>query len=495
MTMETEDIQEDARPEIPEHVVVLGAGPAGLAAAHELATRGVRVTVLERAPWVGGLSITWEQDGFRFDIGGHRWFTKKDWLNNWFLNLMEGELVTVFRTSRIYFGGKYIDYPVKIGNVFRTTGIVTSVHAVISYAIQQVKAFVSPSKVETIEQAYVAQFGQKLYEMFFKRYTEKVWGRDCTLLSADWVAQRTKGLSILQTIQNAIVPIKTRPGAEKIETLVDTFVYPKYGYQRICERMKDDIEANGGAVVLESNVVGVNVLKEGGVVVRYRDRNDDAIHEIAAEHTISTIPLGRLVQIMDPPAPCAVIDAAKGLEFRSVVTTNIMLKKDQVTPDTWLYVHDDAIGFARIHEPRNWSEAMCPPGTTSICAEWFCTEGDDTWRMDDQELVDRTVGHLADDLGFIDRSEVIGGFALRARQAYPVYSLDYEGRVSAIKGQIQRYSDAISIAGRGGTFRYNNADHSIETGLLVAKQILGEDVDAEGVNTEQEYHEERRVER
>ena len=283
----TADTNPDARPRVPEHVVILGAGPAGLAAGHELATRGVRVTVLERAPWVGGLSITWEQDGFRFDIGGHRWFTKKDWLHNWFLRLMEGELVTVHRTSRIYFGGKYIDYPVKIGNVFRTTGIVTSIHAALSYAFTQVMAFVRPRKVETIEQAYIAQFGTKLYQMFFKRYTEKVWGRDCSLLSADWVAQRTKGLSVWQTLQNAIVPIKSRPGAEKIESLVDTFVYPRFGYQRISERMRDVIEANGGTVMLESTVTEVESQEEG-VVIRYRDKDGDT-QEIACEHAISTI--------------------------------------------------------------------------------------------------------------------------------------------------------------------------------------------------------------
>jgi protoporphyrinogen oxidase len=475
----------------PEHVVILGAGPAGLAAGHELAVRGVRVTIVERAPWVGGLSITWEKNGFRFDIGGHRWFTKKDWLDRWFHDLMEGELVKVNRISRIYFGGNYIDYPVKIGNVFRTTGLFTSLHAVISYGIQQVKAYLRPNKIGTIEQAYVAQFGQKLYEMFFKKYTEKVWGRDCSDLSADWVTQRTKGLSIRQTIANAIIPQKNRPGSEKIETLVDHFYYPKYGYQRISDRMREDIEANGGQVLLESTIIGVEVADDG-VTVKYKTK-DDAVHEVRGDHTISTIPLGRLIQIIDPPAPQSVVDAAKGLEFRCVVTTNIMLRKEQVTKDTWLYVHDDKIGFARIHEPKNWSPAMCPEGTTSICAEWFCTEGDETWEMDEEEIVERTVGHLAEDLGFIDRSEFIGGFSLKARQAYPVYTLDYEGRVAAIKGELQKHEGFISIAGRGGTFRYNNADHSIETGLLVAKILLGEEHDAEAVNTELEYHEEKRV--
>lgn len=471
-------------------VVVLGGGPAGLAAAHELGRSGVDVTVIERAPWVGGLSLTWEHEGFRFDLGGHRWFTKKEWLDDWFHELMQGELVTVDRISRIYFGGRYFDYPVRIGNVLKTAGPFTSAHAVLSYA--QTRAFgrMRAQDVENIEQAYISQFGPKLYQMFFKRYTEKVWGRDCTELSADWVAQRTKGLSIWETVRNALA----RPDPKsRIESLVDQFVYPRLGYQRISERMREDVEAGGGRVLLNSRVVGLDVRPEGAVV--HYVGEDGARRSLACDHAVSTIPLGRLVRIVAPRAPSSVIDAAKGLEFRSVITANVMLDKEQVTPDTWLYVHEPGIGFARIHEPRNWSAAMAPPGRTSICAEWFCTKGDETWQGSDQEIVERTVGHLADDLGFIDRSEVIGGFALRAHQAYPVYSLDYGQRVGALKGFLSRFADRISIAGRGGTFRYNNADHSIETGLLVARNLLGEEHDVDAVNVEQEYHEEKRVER
>ena len=249
-----------------DSVVVLGAGPAGLAAAHELATRGVDVCVLERAPWVGGLSLTWEHEGFRFDLGGHRWFTKKEWLDQWFRRLMEGELVDVQRTSRIYFDGRYFDYPVSIGNVLRTAGIGTSLHAVSSYGWQLVKEQFRSDPIENIEQAYIAQFGPKLYEMFFRRYTEKVWGRDCSRLSADWVTQRTRGLSIYETVKNALVPREVlAKGAEKVESLVDSFVYPRRGYQQISERMKQAIEAAGGRVVLNAQVEGLVGEREGNV--------------------------------------------------------------------------------------------------------------------------------------------------------------------------------------------------------------------------------------
>jgi len=475
-----------------ENVVVLGGGPAGLAAAHELSARGVNVTVLERAPWVGGLSLTWERDGFRFDLGGHRWFTKKDWLDNWFRELMKGELVDVHRISRIYFDKKFFDYPVAIMNVLQTAGIFTSIHAVLSYGWQLVKGRFASGELENIEEAYVAQFGPKLYQMFFKRYTEKVWGRDCTLLSADWVTQRTKGLSIWETIKNALIPQQVRTVDKKVESLVDTFLYPRFGYQRISERMQEDIERDGNEVRLNSTVKNVRI-DEGKVVIGYRNRTSGEMESIRADHIISTIPLGYLVQIFEPGAPSHVVDAAKGLEFRSVITANIMLKKEQVTMDTWLYVHDQKVGFARIHEPKNWSKDMCPEGTTSICAEWFCTKDDEVWALDDQEIVDRTVGHLADDLGFIDREEVIGGFALRAHHAYPVYTLDYGQRVGELKDFLRKHEEYVSIAGRGGTFRYNNADHSIETGLLVAQNVMGADHDIEAVNADDEYHEEKRL--
>jgi protoporphyrinogen oxidase len=474
---------------VPQKVAVLGGGPAGLAAGHELAKGGVHVTVYERAPWVGGLSFTWEHEGFRFDLGGHRWFTKKDWLQNWFLELMEGELVTVDRISRIYFGGRYFDYPVKFGNVLREAGLFTCAHAFLSYVASAIRKRLFPEEIENIEQAYVDQFGPKLYEMFFRRYTEKVWGRPCTELSADWVAQRTKGMSVVETVRNAIAAPK-----QKVESLVDQFVYPRLGYQRISERMKDVIEGHGGDVRLESTVVGVDCV-EDGVIVRAKDR-DGNVSESRFDHIISTIPLGRLVQITTPKAPDCVLAAAKGLEFRSVITANIMLQREQVTPDTWLYVHDESIGFARIHEPKNWSPDMVPSASqTSVVTEWFCSEGDEVWQLPDEDIVERTVKHLADDLGFIDRSEVIEGLILRARHAYPVYSLDYGERVGLIKGHLQTQAELLSIAGRGGTFRYNNADHSIETGILVGRNLLGGSYDVDAVNTEQEYHEERIVER
>jgi protoporphyrinogen oxidase len=469
-----------------QRVAVLGGGPAGLAAARELSAGGVDVVVLESAPWVGGLSMTTEHKGFRFDLGGHRWFSNREWLDEWFHELMHGELVTVNRVSRVYFNDRYIDYPIRILNVLRTAGVVTSALALLNHFWCQLRSQLRPKPIETIEQAFIAQFGSKLYQMFFKNYTEKVWGRDCSELSADWVVQRTKGLSIQEAVRSAIA--KPRHG---VESLVGRFVYPRLGYQRISERMQEDIEARGSRVLLCSTVIRVSAHPDH-VVVCYRAR-DDSVHEIKVDRVVSTVPLVRLVGMLRPRSPSSVIDAAKGLEFRSLITANILLDKERVTRDTWLYIHDGGIGFARIHEPRNWSPAMAPPGKTSICAEWFCTVGDEIWQTSDAEIVERTVRHLEVDLGFIDRSEVIEGFASRASDAYPVYTLDYARRVETLKTYLSQYSDRISIAGRGGTFRYNNADHSIEMGLLVARSLLGEANDADAVNREMRYQEERIV--
>ena len=470
----------------PEKVVVIGGGPAGLAAAHQLVAHDVEVTVLERAPWVGGLSMTVERNGFRFDVGGHRWFTKKKWLNDWFVELMREELTTVDRSSRIYFDGRYFDYPPRIGNVLESAGLSASVHAGASYLTSQLVQRLRQTPVVTTEQAYIEQFGPKLYEMFFRRYSEKVWGRKCSLLSADWVVQRSQGLSAWQTFLDAI--LKREP---EFKSLAGSFLYPRLGYQRISERMREEIERGNGRVLLQSKATGVDL--EAGAAVRYQEA-DGLQRELECDHVISTIPLNHLIKILRPKPPSNVMEAAKGLEFRNLITANVMLDREQVTSDTWLYIHDRDIGFSRIHEPVNWSREMAPPGKTSLCAEWFCSTRDPIWNTSDEEICEKSIAHLNNDLGFIERNEVIDCFALRAKHAYPIYTLDYKDRVTTIKQQLESHEQLLSIAGRGGTFRYNNADHSIETGLLVAKNLLGEAHDVDAVNLEPEYHEEvRRV--
>jgi protoporphyrinogen oxidase len=268
-------------------------------------------------------------------------------------------------------------------------------------------------------------------------------------------------------------------------------MYPKYGFGRLSERMAEGIARMGNEVRLGAGVTKVH--REGNHVTGVTLATDDGEEFFEADNFISSIPLTILAKIIEPAAPPDVLAAADTLVFRNIVTVNILLKRRQVTPDTWLYVHDKNILFGRFHEPKNWSAAMVPSDEfTSLVVEYFCSPGDEIWNMTEEEFVKRTVDHLVDDLGFIDRSEVIDGFIVRAPRAYPSYVIGYEKPLEKIKAFVDELEN-LQIIGRYGTFRYNNTDHSIETGLLAAKNILGEKHDLDQVNAEKEYHEIKRV--
>lgn len=462
-------------------VVILGAGPAGLTTAHLLSERGVSVDVLELKPYVGGLCATFESNGFRFDLGGHRWFTKNQDLHNWFLKLMEGELVNVKRTSRIYFNGKYFNYPISIKNVLRNVGPFTSAAAVLSYLRAAAVDLFMRREPQNMKDAYCAQFGEKLFDMFFRRYSEKVWGTTCDYISADWVSQRSKGLSILTTLRDALLKSKN------VVSLIDEFVYPRLGFQRVPERMAEDVVKFGGRMHLQSPVQRIVVHGPSDIEVFFRKEGGN--ETLRATDVVSTIPLSHLLRMIEPQCEPAVLEAALSLTFRDLITVTVMLRKPQVTPDTWLYVHDEDLIFARLHEPKNWSRDMVPgPEYTSVVCECFCSKGDDIWKLSDEEISNRVVGDLADKLHFIRREEVLGTYLVRSRYAYPVYDLNYKGKLALIYSAVDKIP-GIHIAGRGGTFRYNNSDHSIEMGQLVARKLLGEELDPMAVNLEQEYQE------
>jgi protoporphyrinogen oxidase len=342
-----------------------------------------------------------------------------------------------------------------------------------------------PTPILSMEDAYIDQFGRTLYELFFQRYSEKVWGLPCSEMSGDWVAQRSKGMSLVTAVKDAIVPSKG-----KVVSLIDNFMYPKYGFGRFSERMADAITAMGNQIDLGSGVEVVH--REGNRVTGVTLSTPDGPKRVEAENYISSIPLTVLAKIVEPAAPADVIEAANKLTFRNVITVNVMLKKRQVTPDTWLYVHDRNILFGRFHEPKNWSPAMVPGDEyTSLVVEYFCTRGDHIWGMSDEQLVNQTVKHLVEDLKFVNPDEVIGGFVVRATKAYPTYDVGYEEPLRLMKEYISGIEN-LQYIGRGGSFRYNNTDHSIETGMLAAKNILGEHHDLEAVNADEEYHEIKR---
>jgi len=473
-----------------DRTIVMGAGPGGLCSAYVLTRAGRPVTVLEKAPFVGGLARTIRRQTpegeFKFDIGGHRWFTKNEELNELFREVVDDELLWVNRTSRIYFDGKYVDYQLKISNALRAMGPVVSARAMADYGRQRAVTKLSPKPIVSMEDAYIDQFGPTLYRLFFQRYSEKVWGLPCDRMSGDWVTQRSKGMSLVTAVKDAIVPSNG-----KVVSLIDEFMYPRGGFGRFSERMADAVTAGGNEIALGTGVTKVH--REGNRVTGVTVERDGVEEFVPGEHFISSIPLTMLAKIVDPPAPPEVLAAADKLTFRNIITVNLMIRKPQVTSDTWLYVHDRNILFGRWHEPKNWSPEMVPdPSLTSLVVEYFCSFGDHIWSMSDDDLVEQTIRHLVEDMGFLRRDEVIGGFAVRAPRAYPSYVIGYDEPLKLIKAFVDTLEN-LQIIGRYGTFRYNNTDHSIETGLLAAKNLLGERHDLDRVNADQEYHEIKRV--
>ena len=465
-----------------KHIIVLGGGPAGLATGHEVTANGGRVTVLERNSFVGGLCRTVQANGYRFDLGGHRWFTKNEALNDWFRRLMEGELVMVDRISRIFYDGKYFFYPIRFSDLFKQTGPLTILHAGVAFLWAVFRQAVIPRPIENMQQAYCTQFGKKLYEMFFRQYTEKVWGRPCEELSADWVSQRSKGLSIWSVVREALVGNK-----DQLTSLIDEFMYPRYGYVRVPERMAEDIREWGGNVQLDTTVTRIVYHGPNELEVFYR--KDDEDHSIRGTDVVSTIPLGVLARILEPVCDAQVETAARGLEFRDLITVNLMLHRSQVSKDTWLYIQDSDILFGRMHEPKNWSKDMVPDDDhTSLVLECFCTHGDAIWNLSDAEIQQRCVRDLVDKLKFIKEEDVEGANIVRTRETYPIYDMEYARKIGVIQEYLEPLQ-GIHIVGRGGTFRYNNSDHSIEMGLLLGQKLLGYDIDHLAVNTESNYQE------
>jgi protoporphyrinogen oxidase len=466
----------------PEHVIILGGGPGGLATGHEVATKGGKVTVLEKNDYVGGLCRTIEDEGYRFDLGGHRWFSKNEDLNNWFRHLMEGEIVMVNRISRIYYDGKFFFYPIRFSDIFKNTGPITILHAGFAFLWATVRQSISDAPIVNMKQAYVSQFGSKLYNMFFRLYSEKVWGRPCDELSADWVSQRSKGLSIWTAVRDALVGSNN-----KVTSLIDQFMYPRYGYMRIPERLADDICSYGSSVLLGAAVSRIHYHGPHDLEVFYvKDGQEQSVRGNAV---VSTIPLGYLAQILTPECSQQVKDAANGLEFRDLITVNVRIRKKQVSLDTWLYIQDSDILFGRFHEPKNWSRDMVPDDEhTSLVLECFCSLNDEIWSMTDEAIAERCVDDLANKLKFIKREDYEGCTVVRTRYAYPVYDLDYSRKTGLINDYLDGF-EGLHISGRGGIFRYNNADHSIEMGLMLGQKLLGYDIDHMAVNTEDDYQE------
>lgn len=465
-------------------LVVLGAGAAGLAAAHELTLHGRPVTVLEAQDFVGGLCRTVDYKGFHFDLGGHRWFTKNEDLDNWFHRLLGAELVAVNRISRVHFNGRYFLYPIEFTDLVQRLGLGFMLDAGLKFVWAAAAARLRARPPVDMAQAYIAQFGPRLYEMFFRRYTEKVWGRPCQELSADWVAQRSKGLSVWSLVKEAF-----GANSRDVDSLIDRFYYPSTGYGRLPGRLCEDVRLQGGEVRLSTPVRRVHCHGPDDFEVFYQD--GDSQCSLRTPTVLSTLPLGRLVQMLTPSCPPEVVAAAQGLAFRDLVTVNLIVARERVSNDTWIYVQDEDVLFGRLHEPKNWSAAMVPdPSRTSLVLECFCSRGDALWSMDDGAIVRRCVEDLERRLGLLRPGEVQDSMVVRTTNAYPVYDLKYAAKVDTIRRHLETLP-GLHILGRSGSFRYNNADHSVEMGLMLGRRMMGAALDHLAVNTETEYQETR----
>lgn len=478
-----------------QKIIIAGAGPAGLTAAAELAEKGANVTVLEKeTEYVGGIARTVHYNGFRFDIGGHRFFSKSEEVSNWWKKrLPENEFLRRKRLSRIFYRGKFFNYPLKSANALLGLGVWTSFLCVLSY----MKARLFPIRPEKSLADWVSnRFGARLFNIFFKTYTEKVWGIPCTELSADWAAQRIKGLSLVKAIVTALFPQRGH-GKKVVKTLIDQFDYPRLGPGMMWEKTRDDILAAGHAVEMRQKVVRIR--REGNRILSIITCDADGRErEWQGDSFIISIPLRETVQAFDPPLPDEAMRAAERLSYRDFLTIALMVKRIDLFPDNWIYIHDPAVRMGRIQDFNNWSPHLVPDASTHTCLglEYFCNEGDDLWTMADSDLVELGKTELQK-LGLVQREDVVDGAVVRMEKAYPVYSPHYQEDVEIVRKELTKLQN-LQVVGRNGMHKYNNQDHSMMTGLLAARNILQQQADDAfpfnlwNVNTDAEYHEEKK---
>jgi UDP-galactopyranose mutase len=464
-------------------VVIIGAGPAGLTAAYQLAKRGLRSTVLESDDTVGGISRTVEREGWRFDIGGHRFFTKVQAVEDlWHEILPDEDFLKRPRLSRIFYKGKLFDYPLKPINALKGLGILEAVRCVLSY----VWARIRPPKDQTNFEGWTsARFGFRLYRIFFKTYTEKLWGVPATTIQADWAAQRIKNLSLFKAIWNAVNPRKNQTD---VTSLIDEFQYPKLGPGMMWERCRDLVEAEGTKVVMEAKVTAIH--HEGGRAVGVTAVTEDATTRYDATHVVSSMPISGLLKAMDPPVPAHVLAAAEALGYRDFLTVALVVPESASFPDNWIYVHSPEVKLGRIQNFGSWSPYLVKDGRTCLGLEYFVFEGDELWSAPDEELIERGTRELAI-LGLVEPSAVEAGYVVRMPKAYPMYDDAYKANVQVLRDWLTANAPNVFPVGRNGMHKYNNQDHSMLTAMLSVENILGASHDIWSVNVEEEYHEEK----
>jgi protoporphyrinogen oxidase len=483
-------LSEHASPSDPTpEVVIIGAGPAGLTAAYMLAKRGVPSTVLEADTVVGGISRTTTRDGWRFDIGGHRFFTKvKPVEDLWFEILGPDEFLRRPRLSRVYYQGKFYDYPISPMNALRNLGPVEAVRCAASYLWVRIKP---PKDQSTLEGFVAGRFGWRLYEHFFKTQSEKVWGVPCTEIQADWGAQRIKDLSLFRAVWEALKPKRLRRRRDKskqVTSLIEEFNYPKYGPGQMWERATELVVERGTKVVFDSVVTGIEHVD--GRAVSVVAGSGVATSRYECTDVISSMPISALLRAMDPPVPAAVLAAADSLRYRDFMTVALVVPEELGFPDNWIYINDPNVKVGRIQNFGRWSPYLVKDGRTCLGLELFVQEGDEWWTKSDEELIENGKREL-EVIGLLDGSKVEAGYVVRMPKAYPFYDARYKENVAVLARWLEQHAPNVHPVGRNGMHRYNNQDHSMLTAMLTVENIFGASHDVWNVNVEAEYHEEQ----
>jgi len=463
-------------------VIIIGAGPTGLTAAHELDKLGLKTVILEKLALVGGIARTENYKGYGIDIGGHRFYTQVPEVTAMWQEILGADFLHRPRLSRIYYNQRYFNYPLRLPNVLTNLGLTETWRVLASYLTTRL----NPYPYEDNFQEWVSnRFGRRLFELFFKSYTEKVWGLACTDIKAEWAAQRIKDLSLITAVTNALWPTS----ATVIKSLIDSFDYPRRGPGMLWERLQAQLTARQHTIILQSDVI--ELCREGTQITDVVAQTPHGLIKVHGRHVISSMPLGELIAKINPPPPPEIQQVAQRLTYRDFLTVALVVKRAELFPDNWLYIHNPNVQVGRIQNFKNWSPEMIPPHapeTSCVGLEYFCNEGDALWQKSEADLIALARTELVQ-LGLVKANEVIDGVVYRQPKAYPIYTGEYKIYLQLLKLYLNSLTN-LQTAGRNGLHRYNNQDHSMLTAMLAVKNIMGESHDLWTVNTERSYYEE-----
>jgi protoporphyrinogen oxidase len=457
-------------------IAVLGAGPAGLTAAYLLGSRGAPAALYEADGVVGGLARTVKRDGYRFDLGGHRFFTKIEPVQRLWEEMLGEDFLTRPRLSRIYYRGAFLAYPLRAADVVSRLGVLEALLCTASYLRARLGPRRSP---ETFEDWVTSRFGRRLYDAFFRSYTEKVWGIPGSEIRSEWAAQRIRDLSLFSALLAVLGLGRSRP-----TTLIDEFRYPRLGPGQMWEAFARAARESGVPTHIGHRAAEIH--HDGRRVRAVTFEADGGRLKVDVDGVVSTIPLADLVAALRPAPPATVVEAARALRYRDLCLVALIVDDASSFPDNWIYLHDPETRAARVQNFGAWSEAMVRPGTTCLGVEYFCFRGDDVWSLGEDEAVELATAELSR-IGLVDPGRVRGGVRIRVPRAYPMYDGVYSGAVATIRDYLAGLEN-LQPCGRNGLHRYNNQDHSMWTATLAVLNLLDDaGHDVWSVNTEQVY--------